>query len=107
MRSYRLLSRLSTSNRLNAPPAPKTLSQTMRDVQLLYLEEMERNGYGAKTFRLETDNAGQVIVHTVNGRHNTAHYQATTYDSIKAELPQKFLDQNNITVIIAVGLRAY
>ena len=89
----------------DAPPAPKTLSQTMRDVQLLYLEEMERNGYGAKTFRLETDAKGNTIIHTINGRHATAHYQATTYTSIEAELPNRLLDQNNITVIIAGGLR--
>ena len=90
---------------MGAPPAPDTVAEVMADVQTLYRTEMERNGYGAKTFRLETDNAGQVIVHTVNGRQNTAHYQATTYDSIKAELPNRFLNQNNITVIIAGGLR--
>ena len=88
----------------DAPPAPKTLSQTMQDVQLLYLTEMERNGYGAKTFRLERNAAGDPIIHTVNGRHATAHYRATTYNSIRAELPQRFLEQNNITVIIAGGV---
>ena len=67
---------------------------------------MERNGYGAKTFRLETDNTGQVIVHTVNGRHehrplpsdNLRFYQGGT-------ATDRFLNQNNITVIIAGGLR--
>ena len=88
----------------DAPPAPKTLSQTMQDVQLLYLTEMERNGYGTKTFRLERNAAGDPIIHTVNGRHATAHYRATTYNSIRAELPQRFLEQNNITVIIAGGV---
>ena len=90
---------------VGAPPAPDTVAEVMADVQTLYRTEMERNGYGAKTFRLETDNTGKVIVHTVNGRQNTAHYRATTYDSIKAELPNRFLNQNNITVIIAGGLR--
>ena len=89
----------------DAPPAPKTLGQTMHDVQMLYLEEMERNGYGEKTFRLERNAAGDPIIHTVNGRHATAHYRATTYESIKAELPQRLLNQNNITVIIAGGVR--
>ena len=89
----------------NAPPAPNTIAEVMADVQTLYRNEMERNGYGAKTFRLETDNAGKVIVHTINGRQNTARYQATTYTSIEAELPNRFLNQNNITVIIAGGLR--
>ena len=73
---------------VGAQPVPDTVAEVMADVQTLYRTEMERNGYGAKTFRLETDNAGKVIVHTVNGRHATAHYRATTYDSIKAELPQ-------------------
>ena len=76
----------------DAPPAPKTLSQTMRDVQLLYLEEMERNGYGAKTFRLETDAKGNTIIHTINGRHATAHYQATTYDVYQGGTAQQVLE---------------
>ena len=89
----------------DALPAPKTLGQTMHDVQMLYLEQMEDNGYGAKTFRLERNAAGDTIIHTVNGRHATAHYRATTYNSIKAELPQRLLNPNNITVIIAGGVQ--
>ena len=90
---------------VGAPPAPDTIAQTLQDVQTFYRTEMERNGYGAKTFRLETDNTGQVIVHTVNGRHATAHYRATTYTSIKAELPQKFIEGNTISIIIAGGVQ--
>ena len=89
----------------DAPQAPDTLAETMKAVQTFYETEMERNGYGTKTFRLENDARENPIIHTINGRHPIAHYQATTYNSILPELPHEFLDQNNITVIIAGGLR--
>ena len=40
-----------------------TLKAMVKDVQTFYADEMERHGYGRKTFRLETDAAGDVVVH--------------------------------------------
>ena len=90
---------------VGAPQAPGNIAKVMADVQALYRSEMERNNYGAKTFRLEADANGKVIIHTVNGRNNAAHYRATTYNSAVAELPNKFLNDNNITIIVVGELQ--
>ena len=63
---------------VDAPQAPDNIAQVMADVQALYRSEMVRNNYGAKTFRLETDANGKVIVHTVNGRHSLNRIPFTT-----------------------------
>ena len=89
----------------NAPAPTDRIAELMIKVQDLYRAEMERNGYDAKTFRLEKDNAGKVVVHTIEGQHNIAHYQATTSASILRELPAKFKNKNNIQVVIVAGLR--
>lgn len=79
----------------------------MADVHELYASEMERHGFGEKTFRLETEN-DQVVVHTVRGKHNAAHYAAApkSYIAIAPELPDEFSDQtSNIHIIFVGGLR--
>ena len=89
----------------NAPAPTDRIAELMLEVQDFYHAEMERNGYGAKTFRLETDTDGNVVVHTVKGRNNIAHYSATTAASIRQELPAELKNSNNIYVIIVAGLR--
>ena len=89
----------------NAPAPTDRIAELMIEVQDFYRTEMERNDYGDKTFRLETDNDGDVVVHTVKGRNNIAHYSATTSASITQELPVELKNNNNIHVIIVAGLR--
>ena len=88
----------------NAPAPNPNLGHLMLDVQELYRSEMMRNDYGAKAFRLETDRDNNVIIHIVKGQHLVNHYRATTNKSIQPELPQKFLNNNIITVIVVGGL---
>ena len=66
----------------NAPAPTDRIAELMIEVQDFYRSEMEKHGYGAKTFRLETDNDGDVVVHTVKGRNNIAHYSAMTDTSV-------------------------
>ncbi|RKU11763.1 hypothetical protein C6501_12120 [Candidatus Poribacteria bacterium] len=46
----------------------------IKNVQQFYADEMERHGFGRKTFRFETDSTGKTVVHRVNGKFNDAHY---------------------------------
>ena len=46
----------------------------IKHVQQWYADEMQRHGFGRKTFRLETDTAGKVVVHRVTGKFDNAHY---------------------------------
>ena len=44
------------------------MKDEIREVQRLYAEQMEAHGYGRKTFDYETDDAGEPVVHRVDGQ---------------------------------------
>lgn len=94
----------------DAPQTPVAqLQEHMRDAQQFYSDEMNRHGYGQKTFRIEEDVNDDVIIHTVNGKHNAAHYLHNTFEKIEPELPFDFVfdnvnAQDNIQLIIVGGL---
>ena len=56
------------------PDRIEALRQLIKDAQEFYADEMQRHGYGRKTFRVETDRSGEPIVHRFNGRFNERHY---------------------------------
>ena len=92
-------------------PAPKEaviskFKNMLPDIQTLYQKEMERHGYGTKTFTLETDHTGQPTVEIVNGSHDMATYQGHTASVVAEELLQKFKYQNHIYVVIMGGIDA-
>lgn len=82
------------------------LDNIMKNNQEVYRSEMDRYGFPGKTFRLETDNQGQVIVHKFNGRHNKAHYSGNTMSLVIQELQGRFNDKKNIYVIVMAGMPA-
>ena len=51
-----------------------SMKATIRQVQAFYAEEMQRHGHGDLTFRFETDDQGEPLVHRVDGEHGDAHY---------------------------------
>lgn len=51
-----------------------TLRTIIKDVQTFYANEMERHGYGRKTFRLETDANDDVILHHMKGNFDHTRY---------------------------------
>ena len=51
-----------------------SMKTVIRIVQSFFAEQMETHGYGAKTFRLETDAEGKPLVHRVNGEHSEGYY---------------------------------
>ena len=88
----------------DAPAMPGNIRQLMRDVQDFYRSEMERHGYGAKTFQLETDNNEKVVIHHVQGKRNLQHYK--NLDLINQELPihlKKRMQQHQNVIIVFLG----
>ena len=63
------------------PDRIEALRQLIKDTQAFFANEMQRNGYGRKTFRVETDRSGEPIVHRFNGRFNERHYYEPLTDS--------------------------
>ena len=92
----------------DAPPPTAQIIPLLIESQDFYQSEMARHGYGAKTFRLETDGNGNVGFHLIKGKHNIAHYLDDTYNRVAQELPFKFtldpIAQDNVHVIIMGGL---
>lgn len=77
------------------------LDTLMKDVQQFYADEMERHGFGSKTFRLEIDENDQLIVHRVKGRFGNMHYYNAPNRTAEAEkeLSGPFDDlKNNIRI---------
>ena len=93
----------------DAPDAPDNLIPLLLETQDFYRAEMERHGYGAKTFRHETNANGAVGYHVIKGQHPAFHYLSNTYNQMLRELPIElrrinFIGQNNIHIFVAGGL---
>ena len=89
------------------------IKKMVEGAQILYEMEMDRNGFGKKTFRLERDANRDIIIHRVNGRHGWQHYTFNTWEKIQPELPDRFNPdtppwdkQDRVRLIIVGGLEA-
>ena len=88
------------------PDRTTDIRKMMADTHDFIGREMQRNGFGFKTFRIEKDTNDEIVVHTVKGQHPTATYNAdTTYNAISPELPNRFKVKNNIHIIFVGGMQ--
>lgn len=85
-------------------PSNNNINQLMEDVEQFYRNEMNRHGYFQEMFKLERDWKDDIVVHVVNGKHNSQHYSGNTYNKIRNELPNEYINQNNVHVFIIGGL---
>ena len=88
----------------------------LKDIQQYYQSEMTRHNFTDKTFPLETDENGKLVIHTINAKHNTDHYDTNADDnwnSVRSELPYKFNNdlnwgsRDNVHLIILGGLQMH
>ena len=88
----------------------------MKDIQKYYQLEMTRHRFTDKTFPLETDENGKLVIHTINAKHDSEHYdigEDRHWDLIEPELPFKFNNQqnwnsrDNVHLIIIGGLEMH
>ncbi len=56
------------------PEVVQRMKEEILHIQAWYGEQMEAHGYGYKTFRVETDDDGDPVVHRVDGQHPDSHY---------------------------------
>lgn len=83
------------------------LDDIMKSIQSVYKNEMDRNGFPGKTFRLETDNKGKVVVHKFNARHKKEHYASTTIAIVMQELQNNgFNDKRSIYAVVMAGMKS-
>jgi hypothetical protein len=88
----------------------------LKDIQKYFQSEMTRHGFTDKTFPLETDENGKLVIHTINAKHNTDHYDIEDHfdileDRIEPELPFRFNNElnwdsrDNVHLIIIGGIK--
>lgn len=77
------------------------LDSLIRDVQNLYADQMEANGYGRKTFTIETDEYEQTIVYRVDGNYIDFYYQTDTTNKILDEVSTQFDMSRHVYLIVA------
>ena len=86
------------------PDRIPVLRQLMKDSQQFFANEMERHGFGRKTFTLETDKDGEPVVHRVDGKFGEDYYYEPLSDSkIWEEVFEHFDDPQHI-YFIAIDL---
>lgn len=93
----------------DAPDIDREYHNTMlKDIQQYFQSEMTRHGYIDSTFPLELDNDNKLVIHIVNGKHNTEHYDVSGdgvwslneesnlfHNIVKPELPFRFNNDVN------------
>ncbi|MDE0187011.1 MAG: hypothetical protein OXP71_16340 [Candidatus Poribacteria bacterium] len=90
---YFLPSRRSPQRGINS-----NFDKLIRDVQKAYAGQMDYYGFGYKTFRLETDEAGKTVVHRLEGKFNDGHYHIDTWNRVLDEVDEHFDRSVNIYV---------
>ena len=82
-----------------SPDVVQRIKDEIRNIQTFYGEQMEAHGYGYKTFRFETDDQGEPLVHRVDGQHPDSHYIDGTW-ALADEIEQVFDLSKSISVFV-------
>ncbi len=75
----------------------------IRKVQNFYANEMEKQGFGRKTFRYEMDENGNAEVHHVVGKNGDEHYRNNPARSFR-EIPKSLYKYNKTVQVIYVDI---
>ena len=75
------------------------IKDEIRNIQVWFGEQIQAHGYGYKTFRFETDDQGEPLVHRVDGQHPDSHYLDNSWD-LAPEVEQVFDLSKSIAVFV-------
>ena len=88
------------SGREPRPNIDADMDALIKVVQEDYARDMERHGFGRKTFTFEADTTGQAVVHHVTGQFTAAYYEHETSDKVMEEIREQFDLSRNIYLIV-------
>ena len=80
------------------PDVDAEIDALIKRAQRFYADEMERHGFGRKTFQMETDADGNTIVHHVDGKFTHAYYPKNLFSWVDETHEQINVIQGNIRV---------
>ena len=75
------------------PEIPETLRTLVVDANKYYADEMQRHGFGRKTFAVETDADGVPVVHVIRGKFNENHYRTTKRLGVGAKMARNEVEE--------------
>ncbi len=90
--------------RLPQPYIWTRLNKLIRRVQKFYIDEMERHGFGEKTFYFEKDENGKAVVYRVDGQFTDDYYLENTADKIWKEIYEQFDKRSRNVWLIVVDI---
>ena len=79
------------------------LDGLIREVQTFYADQMERNGFGRKTFTFETDENSETLVYRVDGQYRDWYYHTKTQEKVYTEIASQ-VDMEKHVYLIVVDL---
>lgn len=91
------------SDRAAQPDVTEKLDQLIKEVQQFYADQMERHGFGRKTFTFQKNEDGRAKVYLVEGQYTDHYYVKETAGKITKEITEKF-DNSNDVHLIAVDI---
>ena len=78
------------TNRLPKADIPEKIDKILRDVQTFFADEMERHGYGRKSFEFEKNSNGSAKVYLFEGNTADEYYHKNTNSRVMKEIKQHF-----------------
>ena len=88
------------SGREPRPNIDADMDALIKVVQEGYARDMERHGFGRKTFTFEADAMGKAVVHHVPGQFTAAYYEHGTVGKVMKEIREQFDLSKNIYLIV-------
>jgi WD40 repeat protein len=88
------------TNRQPQADIPEKIDQMLKDVQSFFADEMERHGYGRKSFEFEKNSDGSAKVYLFEGETTDKYYKDSANSRVMKEISQHFNAINNILLII-------
>ncbi|MDE0315603.1 MAG: hypothetical protein OXM61_11915 [Candidatus Poribacteria bacterium] len=82
------------TNRLPQADIPEKIDKILRDVQTFFADEMERHGYGRKSFEFEKNSDGSAKVYLFEGNTADEYYHKNTNTRVMKEIKQHFETYN-------------
>ena len=79
---------------------PTALNMQIKAVQRLYADQMEAHGHSRKTFNIENDANGKLVVYRIIGNFNDAYYHTDTLRKVTEEIDDHHDIEKHIYIVI-------
>lgn len=88
------------TNRLPQTDIPEKIDRILRDLQTFFADEIQRHGFGRKTFDFEKNSDGSAKVYLFEGKTTDEYYDEDTSSRVLNEIEQHFELANKCYFII-------